>query len=222
VHQKEFIQQHDLAAMTSPHRPPSPEPGFDAAAYCNTRQAAAMLGVSHRTVQLWVESGTLEAWKTAGGHRRIALASIERHVECRRQAMLERTAPARYRVLLVEDDAATLALHEEAMAGWDLPLDVVRAGNGFEALIRIGETRPHLLVGDLSMPGVDGLRMIRTLRASEAYGAMAIVVTSGLDPATIRAMGLPDDIPVLSKPVAPAALRAAIEGVLHTETTDER
>jgi excisionase family DNA binding protein len=208
--------------MTSPHRPPSPEPGFDAAAYCNTRQAAAMLGVSHRTVQLWVESGTLEAWKTAGGHRRIALVSIERHVERRRQAMFERTAPARYRVLLMEDDAAALALYEEAMSGWDLPLDVVRAGNGFEALIRIGETRPHLLVGDLSMPGVDGLRMIRTLRASEAYRDMAIVVISELDPATIRAMGLPDDIPVLSKPVAPAALRAAIEDVLHTEAALER
>jgi excisionase family DNA binding protein len=203
--------------MTSPHLPPSPEPGFDPAAYCNTRQAAALLGVSHRTVQLWVESGTLEAWKTAGGHRRIALASIERHVERRRQAMLERTAPTRYKVLLVDDDVSTLALYEAAMVSSDLPLDVVRAGNGFEALIRIGETRPHLLVGDLSMPGVDGLRMIRTLRTSEAYRDMAIVVTTGLDPATIRAMGLPDDIPVLPKPVAPDALRGAIAEVLHAE-----
>ena len=208
--------------MTSPHRPPSPEAGFNPAAYCNTRQAAAMLGVSHRTVQLWVESGTLEAWKTAGGHRRIALASIERHVEHRRQAMLERTAPARYRVLLVDDDASTLALYDAAVSGRDLPLDVVRAANGFEALIRIGETRPHLLVGDLSMPGVDSLRMIRTLRASEAYRGMAFVVISGLDPATIRAMGLPDDIPVLSKPVAPEALRAAIEDVLQLEVHAER
>jgi DNA-binding response OmpR family regulator len=64
--------------------------------------------------------------------------------------------------------------------------------------------------------------MIRTLRASEAYRDMAIVVISELDPATIRAMGLPHDIPVLSKPVAPAALRAAIEDVLHTEAALER
>jgi len=176
-----------------------------------------MLGVSHRTVQLWVESGTLEAWKTAGGHRRIALSSIERHVERRRQAMLDRTAPARHKVLLVDDDGSTLAVYEAATAGGDLPLDAVVAGNGFEALIRIGETRPHLLIGDLSMPGVDGLRMIRTLRASEAYRAMAIIVISGLDPATIRAMGLPDGIPVLPKPVAPEALRAAIDAVLHAE-----
>jgi excisionase family DNA binding protein len=217
MHHAESIQQHDLAAMTSPHHPPSPETGFDLAAYCNTRQAAAMLGVSHRTVQLWVESGTLQAWKTAGGHRRIALSSIERHVERRRQAMLDRTAPARYKVLLVDDDGSTLALYEAATAGGDLPLDAVLAGNGFEALIRIGETRPHLLIGDLSMPGVDGLRMIRTLRASEAYRDMAIVVISGLDPATIRAMGLPEGIPVLPKPVAPEALRAAIGEVLHAE-----
>ena len=208
--------------MTSPHRPPSPDPGFDATAYCNTRQAAAMLGVSHRTVQLWVESGTLEAWKTAGGHRRIELASIERHVEHRRQAMLERTAPARYKVLLVDDDGSTLALYQAATSGEELPLDAVLASNGFEALIRIGETRPHLLIGDLSMPGVDGLRMIRTLRASDAYRDMAIIVLSGLDPATIRAMGLPDDVPVLSKPVAPEALRAAIEAALLVEAHAER
>jgi CheY-like chemotaxis protein len=173
-------------------------------------------------VQLWVESGLLTAWKTAGGHRRIALASIERHVERRRQAMLDRAAPARHKVLLVEDDAATLALYEAAMTGWDLPLDVVRAGNGFEALLRIGETRPHLLVADLSMPGVDGLRMIRTLRASDDYRDMGVIVISGLDPATIRAMGLPDDIPVLAKPVDPGALRAAIETVLHAEACAAR
>ena len=208
--------------MTSPHSPTSRDPDFDATAYCSTRQAAALLGVSHRTVQLWVESGTLEAWKTAGGHRRIALASIERHVARRRQAMVDRTAPSRYKVLLVDDDAGMLSLYEQAMAGWDIPLDVVRAGNGFEALIRIGETRPHLLVGDLSMPGVDGLRMIRTLRASQAYRDMAIVVISDLDPATIRSMGLPDDIPVLPKPVTPDVLRAAVEAALHGDAYAER
>ena len=42
-----------------------------------TRQAATLLNVSVRTVQLWVERGVLQAWKTAGGHRRISVSSIQ-------------------------------------------------------------------------------------------------------------------------------------------------
>lgn len=45
---------------------------------CTTAEAARHLGVSIRTVQLWVDSGALEAWKTVGGHRRIPLESLER------------------------------------------------------------------------------------------------------------------------------------------------
>ena len=37
----------------------------DRSAFCTTRQAAERIGVSHRTVQLWVENGTLRAWRTA-------------------------------------------------------------------------------------------------------------------------------------------------------------
>jgi len=45
---------------------------------CTTAEAARSLGVSLRTVQLWVDSGALQAWKTVGGHRRIPLESLER------------------------------------------------------------------------------------------------------------------------------------------------
>ena len=42
-----------------------------------TREAALRLGVSLRTVQLWVEAGTLPAGRTPGGHRRIRLSAVE-------------------------------------------------------------------------------------------------------------------------------------------------
>ena len=37
-----------------------------------------MLGVSPKTIQLWVDSGILAAWKTVGGHRRVTIESVER------------------------------------------------------------------------------------------------------------------------------------------------
>lgn len=42
-----------------------------------TRQAAAQLGVSLRTIQLWVEAGRLACYRTVGGHRRIHQSSID-------------------------------------------------------------------------------------------------------------------------------------------------
>ena len=39
--------------------------------FCTTSEAATILAISVGTVQLWVDSGLLVAWKTAGGHRRV-------------------------------------------------------------------------------------------------------------------------------------------------------
>ena len=47
-------------------------------AFCTTRDAANLLGVSVGTVKLWVERGLLQAWKTSGGHRRISRESVQR------------------------------------------------------------------------------------------------------------------------------------------------
>lgn len=42
-----------------------------------TREAAQLLGIAVSTTQLWMESGTLPAWKTPGGHRRVRLSSVK-------------------------------------------------------------------------------------------------------------------------------------------------
>jgi len=41
-----------------------------------TREAAQLLGVAVSTVQIWMESGALPAWKTPGGHRRVRLSAV--------------------------------------------------------------------------------------------------------------------------------------------------
>ncbi len=190
------------------------ELAYNAADFCSTKDAARLLGVSHRTVQLWVENGALQAWKTAGGHRRITMVSVHKLVNERRDITGPGAAPAQAqaaKLLLVDDDATLLRLYELEISGWNLPLTTAKAQNGFEALLRIGEQRPDILVSDLSMPGMDGFRMIRTLRADAASANMAIIVVSGLDRPTIDSMGLPGDIPVFPKPVPFGQLRAAVE-----------
>lgn len=194
---------------------------FDRAAFCTTRQAAERIGVSHRTVQMWAENGTLQAWKTAGGHRRIAVDSVERLLSERRTALSgvpRRTPAARpiapttcaRSVLIVDDDAMLLRLYELEISTWGLDLAVRKASNGIEALIRIGESRPDILVSDLHMPGLDGFGMIRTLRNNPATASLPLVVVSGMDKPAVLALGLPEDVAYLTKPAPLAALRAAV------------
>ena len=183
---------------------------YNAADFCSTKDAARLLGVSHRTVQLWVENGALQAWKTAGGHRRITMVSVHKLVNERRE-ITGGGARAGRKLLLVDDDGRVLRLCQLELAGWGLPLTVNAAMDGFEALLRIGQERPDILVTDLSMPGMDGFRMIRTLRADPLLSSMAIIVVSGLDRQTIDSMGLPGEIPVFPKPVPFGQLRGAVE-----------
>jgi len=139
-----------------------------------------------------------------------------------RQDQLAPPAPApptpaagkRYKVLVVDDDPSLLRLYELEMGGWGLPLDIIKAGDGFDALLKIGRHQPDLLISDLNMPGMDGFRMVSTLRADPLRKHLRIIVISGLDGNTIAALGLPDDIPVFGKPVQFAGLHAKVKQLL--------
>lgn len=174
-----------------------------------TRQAADLLGVALRTVQLWVEAGALPAWKTAGGHRRIARDAVERLKQRQVRDMhapapvAAAAAPARVRLLVVEDDADLLRLYALTVESWDLPIDLDLARNGFEGLVRLGEQPPDMLITDLMMPGMDGFRMLRALRAMKPLAqSMDILVVTALSPADIADRGgLPAGIQSFTKPV---------------------
>ena len=176
----------------------------------STREAAERLGVALRTVQLWVESGVLPAWKTAGGHRRISRVAVERLIEERRHALagnVERASagPAgsdRLRVMLVEDEPEQRRLLTMMVERWGLPVDLITANDGFEALLRMGQACPDVLFTDLNMPGMDGFRMVSALRAmGKAYEAMDIAVITALTPDEISARGgLPAGVRVFYKP----------------------
>ena len=53
-------------------------------ALCSTSEVARQLGMAVRSVQLMVDRGELEAWKTPGGHRRILRGSVDRWLAQRR------------------------------------------------------------------------------------------------------------------------------------------
>ena len=182
-----------------------------------TREAGETLGVAVRTVQLWVEAGILPAWRTAGGHRRIARSAVERLLAERQQDLTsvdeatQSTLPP-IKLLLVEDDSFVLRLFSSIVATWRFPVELTTAVNGFEGLMRIGESRPDIVVTDLLLPGMDGFEMIRALKQPDSgFGSFKLLVVSALSSEEIAERGgLPEDVVCFHKPVNYVKLEALI------------
>ena len=186
--------------------------------FLSTRKAADILGVALSTVQLWVETGVLPAWKTAGGHRRIPRAAVDAMAS--QQKLLipvsgsdTTDVPARKaKILVVEDDVVQLELYCQKFAEWDLPIELFKATDGFEGLIMIGSHSPDLIITDLRMPGMDGFRMIRHLQSKTFIKATDIIVVTALEASEMdAARTLLPGIPIFSKPIPFIALRLLIE-----------
>ncbi|MBK5205478.1 MAG: response regulator [Polaromonas sp.] len=177
---------------------------FSSSDYCGTSYAAKLLGLSVATVQSLVEKGEVDAWKTLGGHRRIALQSINAYL-ARNSPQLSRAdinPKHRLRVLIVEDDESARDLYRCQFEEWDLPVDCTWMSSALEALMDIASMRPDLLITDLSMAGVDGFEMLKALKRNAQLADMQVVVISGLPAEAIAERGgLPSHAQLLQKPV---------------------
>lgn len=69
----------------------------------------------------------------------------------------------RVNILLVDDDPAVRELLLELLALGDF--DAVAVANGAEALTYLRTSRPDLLITDIDMPVMNGLELIRQVRA---------------------------------------------------------
>src|SRR5262249_36133658 len=144
--------------VTDPQTPPPPS--------YSTAYVARRLGVSVPTVQRWVDSGHLRAWKTVGGHRRIEAESAERLFRAHGGGGSGAALPAvqaPLSVLIVEDNPddrdLLVVLVESALPGASITV----AENGFQGLVAIGRHAPRVLVTDIAMPHMDGLAMLREI-----------------------------------------------------------
>jgi CheY-like chemotaxis protein len=128
---------------------------------------------------------------------------------------------AHFRVLVVEDDAATLELFRAAIRGWDLPIDLTTMSSALEALIDINALRPDLLITDLQMPGVDGFELLRTLRGNTVFASMVLVTMSGLSHSdTLAKGGLPPYTVRLQKPIDMGWLNGFVTALLTRRELD--
>jgi len=94
-------------------------------------------------------------------------------------------------------------------------------GDGQEALRLVGEKRPDLLLMDVALPGMDGLRLLQTLREQEAYTPKTIIISAFCGSqvlADAEKLGVSYYLP---KPCEPSAVTERMQSVFGRPSVPE-
>jgi DNA-binding NarL/FixJ family response regulator len=125
--------------------------------------------------------------------------------------------------ILVVDDEPNL-LRAVAMTLRVAGHDVRTAADGVEALVRLAESTPDLIITDIRMPRVDGHTLVQQLRESPSTRLIPIVFLTAKDTTADRVAGFRAGADYyLTKPFEPEELIAVVGNILdrvertHTE-----
>lgn len=169
----------------------------------STSDAARQLGVSVRTIQLWVESGRLAAWKTAGNHRRVYQYSIDEYKEGRDAGGAHGEEKRHDEcILVIEDDRTTQVYYETMLQLLEVEAHIELVSNGLRGLLAVGRFEPWLVIVDIEMPELDGIEVVLAMRQKGLADRVQVVVISNVSHKEALERGLPTDCPFYPKPIS--------------------
>jgi DNA-binding NtrC family response regulator len=128
---------------------------------------------------------------------------------------LTSTTP-RDRVLIVEDDPTTRIGLTELVRTWGFATEA--APDGEEALQRITDFRPSIIITDLVMPRMGGMDLLRTVRREGTDLTVVILTAQGTVETAVEAIkeGAYD---YLTKPIEPQRLKILLDKIVERQET---
>ncbi len=122
------------------------------------------------------------------------------------------------KILFVDDEPQYLLLgrHYLEDQGWN----VTTADNGDDALEKLASSSFDIIVSDVYMPIMDGLKFHKTVRANPKYVALPFLFVSAFDdPHTLSAVATGKHDAFLKKGRAPSEMK---EWILYLTTPEEK
>jgi two-component system chemotaxis response regulator CheY len=117
-------------------------------------------------------------------------------------------------VMVVEDSPTTRSMLISAIEDMG-DFTVVEAANGFEALKKLPEFPPDLLITDINMPDINGLEVVRFVKENPRYRHIPVIIvtTEGRDVDRERGMKMGADRYVV-KPFRSADIQLHVRELL--------
>jgi len=148
----------------------------------STTTVARLVGVAVASVQNWTDKGQLKGGRTPGGHRRIQVRDLVEFL-CRQGLPVPPgLMPSPTKVLIVDDDKSVTSSLTDAIKSKHPDFEVLAAHDGFAAGELVRSVKPHVVILDLRMPGLDGFEVCRRIRSRDDTRHTAIIAVSARPP----------------------------------------
>jgi DNA-binding response OmpR family regulator len=114
-------------------------------------------------------------------------------------------------VLVVEDDPSVRGLLQTLLSAEGY--DVATASDGLAGLVKASSRRPSLILLDLMMPDLGGIRVLEELRGDPALSDVPVIVVTGKIDAVAGLQDVLGEDSVFAKPFGVAELLARVSEV---------
>ena len=153
-------------------------------------EVARICGVVNQTSINWIKNGHLKAFKTPGGQFRVYPDDLVEFMKMRDMRIPEEVVAQcknnsketkKIKILFVDDDESfnnvSVSLLQKSLPD----AEIYQAYDGFEAGSMAVKKMPDCLIPDLSLPGVDGIKICRTISTSDAFGKPRIIIVTAME-----------------------------------------
>jgi len=122
--------------------------------------------------------------------------------------------------MIAEDDTANRDLLSEMIRGWGYT--VIEAQNGADALDKVEQSLPDLVICDIRMPVLDGVGFVRAIRRHSKLAGLPVIALTGFGPEDHDAIASAGFTTYQSKPVSSELLRRNLERLLQKNTKQDQ
>jgi excisionase family DNA binding protein len=144
-----------------------------------THEIAKFCDAAPSSVVNWISSGRIKSYVTPGGHHRVTREDLLVFLAEFRFPIPKELAAHPMRVLIVDDDAEVALMIQRTFVRGGGTFETEVCHNGMEALIRIGQAPPDLIVLDIILPKMDGIQVCRVLKSKAPTRDIKIVAITG-------------------------------------------
>ena len=127
----------------------------------------------------------------------------------------------KHRILIVDDEPLNVKLFAAILSSDSY--EIIRAFNGEQALIKVNEECPDLILLDIMMPGMDGFEVTRQLKGSFETRDIPIILITAFDVADYKVIGHEagaDEF--LNKPIKAPELKSRVKSLLRTKEYQDK